>query len=38
LADHITGESKVVLFKGGTHLFGFEYPEKFLKEVRDFFC
>jgi pimeloyl-ACP methyl ester carboxylesterase len=37
LADHITGPAKIVLFKGGTHLFGFEQPEKFLKEVRDFF-
>lgn len=38
LAEHITGESKVVLFEGGSHLFGFEQPEKFLNEVRDFFC
>jgi len=37
IADHIAGEPKVVLFKNGTHMFGFEQPEKFLKEVRDFF-
>jgi pimeloyl-ACP methyl ester carboxylesterase len=37
IAEHIKGESKVVLFKGGTHLFGFEQPEKFIEEVRAFF-
>jgi pimeloyl-ACP methyl ester carboxylesterase len=36
IADHITGPSKVVLFKGGTHLFGWEQPDKFLKETREF--
>jgi pimeloyl-ACP methyl ester carboxylesterase len=37
IAEHIKGEAKVVIFKGGTHLFGYEQPEKFIKEVRAFF-
>jgi pimeloyl-ACP methyl ester carboxylesterase len=36
IADHITGEAKVVLFSPGTHMFGIEHPQKFLKEIRDF--
>ena len=36
LAEKIPAKTKVVIFKGCTHLFGIERPDLFLKEVREF--
>ena len=36
IAGKMSGPTKVVLFENATHLFGIEYPEKFILETRIF--
>ena len=37
IASQMSGPTKVVLFENATHLFGIEYPEKFIQETQTFF-